>query len=172
MSAGGTAERSPAEVDLGPNPDIYLARVDWFPDGKSLAVQRQSRDQRTLTLLAADSDTGATRELLVERGEPWVNLNDELTFLKDSRRFLWASSRSGFQHLYLYENDGTLVRALTSGPWSVLGEGGRRAVQGVDEKLGLVYFTANAATPLERHLYAVSLEGTGLVWAPNFKGLR
>ena len=42
------------EVDLGPNPDIYLARVEWFPDGGRLAVQRQSRDQKTLTLLAAD----------------------------------------------------------------------------------------------------------------------
>lgn len=145
------------EVDLGADPDIYLARVDWFPDGRRLAVQRQSRDQRTLTLLAADAVSGATRELLTERGAAWVDLHDELTFLKKSSRFIWASSRSGFQHLYLYDNDGTLVRALTAGEWNVVGDGNRRALRGVDEARGLVYFMANADTPLERHLYSVPL---------------
>jgi dipeptidyl-peptidase-4 len=151
--SGGT----PVPVDLGPDTDIYLARAEWFPDGSALTVQRQSRDQKTLTLLAADPATGATRELLTERADAWVSLNDELTFLEDSPQFIWSSSRTGFRHLYLYQRDGKLVRALTSGPWNVVGDGGRRAVKGVDEKRGLVYFTANAATPLERHLYSVSL---------------
>ncbi|GMW06693.1 MAG: peptidase S9 [Nevskiales bacterium] len=158
------AGATPVEVDLGANPDIYLARVDWFPDGSRLAVQRQSRDQRTLTLLAADPATGATRELLAEQAEAWVDLNDELTFLERSSRFIWASSRSGYRHLYLYDNDGTLLRPLTSGPWSVVADGNRPALQGVDERRGLVYFVANAEAPLERHLYAVPLDGgsTGL----------
>jgi dipeptidyl-peptidase-4 len=150
---------APVEVDLGDDADIYLARVDWFPDGRRLAVQRQSRDQRTLTLLAADPATGATRELLVERGEAWVDLHDELTFLERSAQFVWASSRTGYQHLYLYDNDGTLVRALTAGEWMVVGDGRRRALQGVDERRGVVYFTANAETPLERHLYSAPLAG-------------
>lgn len=153
---GGAA---PVKVDLGPEADIYLARVEWFPDGSTLAVQRQSRDQKTLTLLAADPASGATRELLTERGAAWVNLNDELTFLKQSPQFIWSSSRTGFRHLYLYQADGTLVRALTGGEWNVVGDGGRRALKGVDEKRGLVYFTANAESPLERHLYSVSLRG-------------
>jgi len=150
---------SPVRVDLGTEPDIYLARAEWFPDGSALTVQRQSRDQKTLTLLAADPASGATRELLTERGTAWVSLNDELTFLRDSPQFIWSSSRSGFRHLYLYQNDGKLLRALTGGEWNVVGDGGRRALKGVDEKRGLVYFTANAETPLERHLYAVPLRG-------------
>ena len=59
-TALGGARAAPVEVDLGANPDIYLARVDWFPDGRRIAVQRESRDQKTLTLLAADPATGAT----------------------------------------------------------------------------------------------------------------
>ena len=150
----------PVRVDLGTDPDIYLARAEWFPDGSALAVQRQSRDQKTLTLLAADPASGRTRELLTEQSKTWVSLNDELTFLEDSPQFIWSSSRTGFRHLYLYQRDGKLVRALTSGEWNVVGDGGRRALKGVDEKRGLVYFTANIETPLERHLYSVPLRGS------------
>ncbi len=146
------------DVDLGAERDIYLARVDWFPDGRRLAVQRQSRDQRRLDLLAADAMTGATRELITETSSTWVDLHDELTFLKKSPQFIWASSRSGYKHLYLYDLDGRLVRPLTAGEWMVVGDGNGRALLGVDENRQLVYFMANERSPLERHLYLTSLQ--------------
>jgi dipeptidyl-peptidase-4 len=144
-------------VDLGAERDIYLARVDWFPDSRRLAVQRQSRDQRRLDLLSADVATGATRVLITETSPTWVDLHDELTFLNKSARFIWASSRSGYRHLYLYDLDGQLVRPLTAGNWMVVGDRGGRAVMSVDEKRKLVYFMANERSPLERQLYATSL---------------
>lgn len=144
-------------VDLGPERDVYLARVDWFPDGRSLAVQRQSRNQQRLDLLRADAASGETCVLLTETSDTWVPLHDELTFLEHSPRFIWASQRSGFKHLYLHDLDGRLVRALTAGPWMVVGEDATRAIRGLDEARGLVYFMANERTPLERHLYAASL---------------
>ncbi|MDB6046916.1 MAG: family peptidase [Gammaproteobacteria bacterium] len=153
-----TDNAAPVEVDLGKEPDIYLARVNWLPDSAALAVQRQSRDQKTLTLLKADAVTGKTRELLSEHSDTWVDLHDELTFLHHSPRFIWASSRTGFKHLYLYGLDGTLLRPLTSGEWEVIGDSEGRAIRGIDERRGLVYFMANAETPLERHLYSVSLD--------------
>jgi dipeptidyl-peptidase-4 len=148
---------TPVQVDLGANPDIYLARVNWFPDGSALAIQRQSRDQQTLTLLRAEAATGATRELLTERSDSWVPLNDDLTFLPRSHQFIWGSSRTGFQHLYLYGTNGELIRPLTSGDWQVTGDNDSHGVHGVDEERGFVYFVANAESPLERHLYRVSL---------------
>jgi dipeptidyl-peptidase-4 len=154
------ASGAPSEMDLGSNTDIYLARVNWFPDGKSLAVQRQSRDQKTLELLRIDASTGAARELITERSNTWVDLNDELTLLKKSPQIVWSSRRSGHTHLYLYDDDGKLVRPLTHGDWDVVGEGGDRAIRGVDEASGRVYFMSNAETPLERQLYSVSLRET------------
>lgn len=145
------------EVDLGAEPDIYLARVNWFPDSSALAVQRQSRDQKSLVLLRADPATGAARELLTEHSDSWVELNDNLTFLPRARQFIWSSGRSGFHHLYLYDWDGQLLRPLTQGDWEVTGDNNSHGMRGVDEVHGLVYFMANAATPLERHLYSVSL---------------
>ena len=144
-------------IDLGAERDIYLARVDWFPDGRRLAVQRQSRDQRRLDLLGADVTNGATRVMITETSSTWVDLHDELTFLKMSPQFIWASSRSGYKHLYLYDLDGQLVRPLTAGAWMVVANGSARALLGVDEKRGLAYFMANEHSALERHLYVTSL---------------
>jgi dipeptidyl-peptidase-4 len=154
------AADSSLELDLGDG-DYYLPRVDWFPDNRGIAVQRQSRDQKTLELLRYDALTGRGRVLLTERSPHWVPLHRELTFLQKSRQFLWASSRDGFQHLYLYGNDGTLVRQLTSGEYMVVGESPESAIRAVDERSRRVYFTANLASPIERQLYWVSLDAPG-----------
>lgn len=146
------------DADLGANPDIYVARVNWFPDGRNLAVQRQSRDQRRLDLLRIDAASGAASLLLTETSPTWVDLHDELTFLERSRQFIWASSRTGYKHLYLYDLGGKLVRPLTAGAWMVVGDGDERAVLGVDEARGNLYFMANERSPLERHLYVTALD--------------
>jgi dipeptidyl-peptidase-4 len=151
----------PVRVDLGANPDIYLARVNFFPDGRQLAVQRQSRDQKTLDLLRVDAATGAAATLLTERSSTWVPLTDELTFLDARRQFIWASSRSGFQHLYLYDYDGREVRQLTRGDHSTVGSRGLPSVRGVDERRGLLYFASPGNNPRERQLYRLRLDGAG-----------
>lgn len=144
------------QVEVG---DGYLARVDWFPDSRSIAVQLQSRDQKTLRLLRVPTDGGSARLLLTEQGETWVELHDELTFLTSRPAFVWASSRSGYKHLYLYDHDGKLLRQITSGEWMVVGDSRERAIEAIDERRGLIYFTANRDSPLERHLYVASLGG-------------
>jgi dipeptidyl-peptidase-4 len=149
---------SPAvQIDLGKDTDYYLARVNWLPINTALAVQRQSRDQKTLTLLKADAATGSTSELLTERSDTWVDLHDELTFIEHSQRFIWASSRSGFKHLYLYDLNGKLIRQLTDGEWEVVGDSEARAIRGFDERTNTLYFMADAESPLERHLYSIAL---------------
>jgi dipeptidyl-peptidase 4 len=144
-------------VDLGAEQDIYLARVNWLPDGKTLAIQRESRDQRKLDLLFADISTGKTRLVLTETSKTWIDLNDELSFLKHSREFIWASSRDGYTHLYLYDYEGHLIRQLTAGKW-VVDDFRKRAVMGIDEKHRTVYFAATEKSPTERHLYSTSLD--------------
>ena len=79
---------------------------NFFPGSDALAVQRQSRDQKKLELLRLDAATGAARVLITETSDTWVALHDELTFLPRRKQFIWASSRSGFRQLYLYDFDG------------------------------------------------------------------
>jgi dipeptidyl-peptidase 4 len=147
------------KVDLGADADIYLARVDWSKDGKTLYVQRETRNQQRLDLLAVDPATGAAKVILTESQKPWIDLNDDFTPLKDGG-FIWASQRTGYHHLYLYKADGTLVRAITQGGWPVAWSAGAgrhsSAVAGVDEARGLVYFAAGKDSPLEQHLYVTS----------------
>jgi len=137
------------KVDLGANPDIYLARADWSKDGKTLYVQRLTRDQKRLDVLAVDPASGASKVILTETSPHWVPLSEDLKPLK-AGGFLWSSERSGNKHLYLYAADGKLVRQLTKGDWPVA------EIEGVDEARHTVTFSASKETPIERRLYEVS----------------
>ena len=135
-------------VDLGADPDIYLARVDWTPDGRTLLVQRESRDQKRLDMLSVDPATGRSTLLFSETSNTWLNLHDNLRPLRDGS-LIWTSERSGYSHIYRFRN-GRWTR-LTHGDWAV------DRVVGVDERSGRVYFTGAVETPLERQLYWVDL---------------
>jgi dipeptidyl-peptidase 4 len=138
-------------VDLGDDPDIYLARVDWR-DSRHLTFQRQSRDQRRLELIEADLDTGKQRTLATETAKTWVPLHHDLRFLDDGR-FLWSSERSGYQHLYLASADGSQLTQLTHGDWAV------DRVLAIDEARGLVHFQAGIEGPTRSGIHAVPLAG-------------
>jgi dipeptidyl-peptidase-4 len=141
---------SRVQVDLGPDPDVYLARVDWAPDGRTLYVQRENRAQTRLDMLAVDPATGASRVLFSEqaRGGSWINLSDSYRFLEDGS-LVWWSERDGFGHLYHYHAG--QWRQLTAGPWVVTG------LVGMDEKAGRLFFTATRDDVLAPQVYALPL---------------
>ena len=145
----------PRVMDIGTNSDCYIARVNWLPDSRHLAIERLNREQNVLDLLLADTKTGKSSVLLTEKDQYWINVSDDLRFLKDSKRFLWSSERSGYRHLYLYDWSGKELTQVTKGEWEV------SHVDGVDEAKGLIYFTATEKSPIERHLYRVALDGSG-----------
>ncbi len=146
---------NPRAMDNGAEADIYIPRVNWLNDSKHLGIQRLNRTQTTLDLLIADATTGKARAALSENDPNWINLSDDLYFLKDGKRFLWSSERSGYRHLYLYDLEGKQLAQLTRGEWEV------SAVEAIDEAKGLVYFMATEKSLLEHQLYRVALDGTG-----------
>lgn len=154
----------PRQIDVGGATNIYIPRVQWLPNSKQLSVERLSRDQKTLDLLLADRVTGKTRTILTENDNYWINLTNELFFLNDSHRFIWTSERSGYRHLYLYDLSGQLLAQLTKGDWEVT------ALAGVDEANGIIYFSATQASPSERQLYRVNLDGSNLARITQEKG--
>ncbi len=138
------------KVDLGTNRDIYLARVDWTPDGRMLLVQRQSRDQKLLEMLRVDPATGKSTILFTEKSgvKSWLNLSDAYRVLKDGS-LIWRSERSGYGHLYRFAS-GKWTQ-LTKGDWVVTD------LVGVDEGKGRVFFLGNKDDVLEQQLYSVDV---------------
>jgi dipeptidyl-peptidase 4 len=168
------------KVDLGLDLDIYVARVDWGPDG-FLYVQRQDRAQTKIDMLKIDPATGASTVWFTEnaaRPDYWVNLSDNYRFLKDGS-LLWWSERSGRGQFYRiwqgaeianngsddcvvagYDQNGTprwadfCILQLTNTDQPVT------SLVGVDEAAGT--FTYQATTDvLTQQIYRAKLDGTG-----------
>jgi dipeptidyl-peptidase-4 len=142
------------QVDLGPDPDIYLARVDWSKDGKTLYVQRLNRAQTELDVLAVDPATGKSRVLIAEKAAAghWINLTDNYKFLADGS-VIWWSERDGFGHLYRFA-DGKWTQ-LTKGPWVVTD------LAGVDEAAHQLFFTGTKDDVLAKQVYAIDYRKPG-----------
>ncbi|XP_022736591.1 uncharacterized protein LOC111289638 isoform X2 [Durio zibethinus] len=140
----------------GPNyDDEYLARVNWM-HGNFLTAQVLNRSHSKLKILKFDIKTGQKYVVMVEELKPWINLHDCFTPLDKgvtiySGGFIWASERTGFRHLYLYNANGTCLGPITEGDWMV------EQIAGINEAAGLVYFTGTLDGPLESHLYFARL---------------
>ena len=147
-----SGKQAPKKLELGDEKDIYIARVNWLKDGSGVLVQRQDRKQQRLDLIYYPREGGKGKLLLSEKSSTWVNLNEDMRTLKDGR-FIWASERSGFKHLYLYSADAKLLDTITQGPWQV------DEVTAVDEKRGQIYFTASKQDVIEKQLYRVGFNG-------------
>jgi dipeptidyl-peptidase-4 len=100
--------------------DQYYTNFTFSPDGKKAYIAIVNRGQDKMQLNAYNAGTGAfEKTLFTEEDEAYVEPERPPIFLKDGR-FLWFSERDGFDHLYLYKADGTLVSQITSGPFDVL----------------------------------------------------
>ncbi len=137
-----------------PGEDGYLARVNWLPDGKALTYQWLARDQKKLELRRVDAATLEQRTLVTETSPYWVDVNDDLRFLRGGSEFIWGSQRSGWHMLYLYSADGQLLHPISRGAWHIDG------VLGVNETKGLVYIASNRDFVPDRQIYALKLDGS------------
>ncbi len=144
----------------------YLLRVDWLPGSDRVSVQTMNRAQTEVTLSFVDRSTGATRDILQETDDAWLH-HYRPFFSHDGTYFIWLSERTGYAHAYRYDMSGTLINQITKGEWSLQPRGAfsiydDSPVAGVDEQKRIVFFTAGEKSSTERHLYRVSLDGTGL----------
>ena len=135
--------------------EYYLYNVRWTPDGSELLVSRTPRRQDVLDVLAANPATGATRTVVTERQDTWQDNAPEMRFLKDGRRFIWETERTGYQHYELRSLDGSLLATLTKGEWPA-----ERIVQ-VDEEAGDLWFTAwSGRVAVQQQLHVAKLDGS------------
>ena len=141
------------KMDIGNETDQYIPRIKWTNDDNLLAIQRLNRLQNHLDILIANATTGETEVIYQEDNKYYIDITDNLTFINNNKQFIFSSERDGFNHLYLYNMDGGLVKQLTSGNWEITN------VYGYDENKKRVYFQSAESSPLNRDLYYVNLKG-------------
>jgi dipeptidyl-peptidase 4 len=141
-------------MDIGKETDIYIPRIKWTQDNNVLAIERMNRLQNKLEILLADASAGSAKVIYTEENKYYIEITDDLTFLKDGKQFVVTSDKDGYNHIYMYKLDGTLVKQLTQGKWDVT------ALKGIDETNKLVYYISAEDSPLNRDLYSVKLDGT------------
>lgn len=142
----------------------YVIRVGWLPDNRQFFVETENRLQTQIDLYFVDRQTGKAQFILKDTDEGWLNMNDDLYFLKDGKHLIMASERDGYDHLYKFTLKGELVNQITKGDWALCSSGGgafwiKRAVTGIDEDGGWIYFTSLEKSSLERHLYRIRFDG-------------
>lgn len=144
-------------LKTGKPADKYLTSVTWGPDGEFLYVAVLNRDQDHLKLNKYSAQDGSlVKTLLEEKDERYVEPQMPLIFLPaNPDRFIWMSRRDGFNHMYLYNTKGELIKQLTKGSWEVNNDFIEFGSKGK-----YVYFSANHPTPIERHTFRVNLKNS------------
>jgi dipeptidyl-peptidase-4 len=133
----------------------YVYHVSWSPDGKEILFNRTNRRQNILEFCAADPATGKVRVIIREEWPTgWVENSPGLTWLKDNKRFIWTSERSGFRNFYLYDLTGKLLVTLTNHPFEVAN------IVKLDEQAGVLFYMArDGANYMMTQLHRVKLTG-------------
>lgn len=135
----------------------YVYGVQWSADGAELLFRRTNRRQNVMEFCACDPHCGTCRVVIREEWLPsWVENRPPLRFLKDGRRFLWISERTGWRNIYLYDLGGELLATLTDHACEV------DQIVRVDEERGQVdYLARSGDNPLKLQLHRVGLDGSG-----------
>ena len=153
-------------VRIDPKTYEYLIRVKWLPDDRQICVQTLDRSQTRLDVHLLDRESGKSKFLMQEQDPAWIEIHDDLIFLKNRPEFLWTSERTGYNHLYRFNMKGELIQPVTFGDWALFSSGGvswiSNAVMDLDEENGWIYFTALEKSSIERHLYRIKLDGSGM----------
>lgn len=143
------------KADTGTELDIYIPRVMWTANANVLSVRRMNRLQNMLEILHVDAATGQSKVVLTEKSDTYYDIDytDDLVYLADGKRFLFASERSGYKHYYLSNVDGTGITPVTSGNWEAT------QLVAIDEATQTLYYLSTEGNYLDRTFYSIGFDG-------------
>jgi dipeptidyl-peptidase-4 len=146
----------------------YLPRMEWAANSDELIIQQLNRLQNTNMVMLGDARTGKVHPVLTEKDDAWVDIawgdidwdktglaRGDVEWIDNGKRFLWASERDGWRHIYSVSRDGRDVKVVTAGNYDVI------SVERVDSTNGWIYFLASPDNATQRYLYRVRIDGTG-----------
>lgn len=145
--------KSTITANTGSETDQYLPRIKWAGDANKLCIYRLNRRQNKLDMILADAATGKSAYIYREQNKAYIEIEDDITFLKDGHSMIMGSERNGYKHLYRWDWTAQQLTDLTKGNFDV------ESLTGVDTKRGLVFYTAAEASPLQKQLYVTNYSG-------------
>lgn len=144
------ASKNTSKVDLGS--PYYIPRIQWMNNADQLSVQTLNRHQNDLKLHVVNAKDNSVSLLHEEKDEAYVDVTDDLTFLADDS-FIWTSEQDGYNHIYLYGQDGKLMNQITMGPWEVT------RFFGYDQNEDKVYYQSTENGSINRGVYSIESGG-------------
>lgn len=145
-------------ADTGEEKDQYIPRIMFTKNPETLAILRLNRLQNKLEILKTNAVTGKSEVMYTEENKYYIDEGnfDYISFSSDGKSFVLISEQDGWSHLYQYDMNGKLIKQLTKGEFDVTD------YYGYDEAKKLHYYQAAAKTPMQRELYSVKSDGTGV----------
>src|SRR5574343_305668 len=143
-------------INLGNYTECYIPRIKWTNDAAVLSAQVINRHQNNLDLHFVNANTGKTKVVLNEKDAAYLEVTDNLTFLKDNS-FIWTSEKDGFNHIYHYDQNGKLKKQITKRKWE------DTAYYGFDEKNKIIYYQSVENGSINRDVYAINIDGKGKI---------
>ncbi|MDW5287930.1 S9 family peptidase [Formosa sp. PL04] len=132
--------------------DFYIPRIQWTNETDVLSAQYTNRHQNELDLWMIDASNMTSKLVLTDKDPAYVDVTDNLTFLDDSS-FIWTSEKDGYNHIYHYKNDGTLINQITKGDWEVT------HYYGFDKKTKSIFYQSVENGSINRDVYSIRLNG-------------
>jgi len=147
------SKASTQNVVLNAETAYYIPRIKFTNNANVLSVQTQNRHQNQLNLLFVDANSGKTSTILTEKDKAYVDVTDNLTFLNDNS-FIWTSEKDGYNHIYHYNNDGSLKKQVTTGNWEVTN------YYGYNKSNESIYYQSVENGSTKRDVYSIQLNGS------------
>lgn len=141
------------KADANKEADQYIPRIKWTAEAEKLCILRMNRHQNHLEYLICNASTGATKLMMQEDNKSFIEINDDLTFLDDKQRLITTSSRSGYNHIYLWKMDGSLEKQITTGNFDVT------QYYGYDATTKTFFYQSAEVSAMERQVYSVTVDG-------------
>ncbi len=145
--------RAIREMQLPLPADGYIPRIHFTDDPLKLLVLTQNRHQNQLDIYVANPRSTECRCIVRDAAEKYITEEPYKNLSLHPGGFVLMSERSGYNHLYLYDLNGTMKRQLTSGNFVVTD------YYGYDAKTGTTYYAANQEGATKKAVYKSDIKG-------------
>ncbi len=125
----------------------YIARMDFIPNSNDIMIQQLNRLQNTNTVWLVNAENASVSKLFADSDSAWVDIHDDIVWLKENKYFTWVSEKDGWLSLYIISRDGKTFTKAFNADFDVIN------ILNIDEKNGYVYYIATPDNYTQRYLY-------------------